>query len=581
MLKLYKKLFCYVPGQKKWAYLAMILAGLSVFLTMASFWCMWKVFEEILVNENYVRAYHYGLAVIIFMVLKAVVLLTGMFSSHYVAFQLEYGMRKAGFDRLMEASFSFFDKNSSGQIRTIIDDNASDTHKTVAHLIPDNIVAVLTPVLMISMTFYIDYRLGILLIILTALGAFLFRAMSGAGTEFMGKYMQSLEEMSSATIEYIRGMQVIKIFGITVKYYKNLIDAILNYKKFVYQHSLNCMNPWVLFLVLFHSYYAVSVPFAIIFIFRGEPALLILAKVVFFSVSSEVLLTSCMGIMKMGTDNFHARNSVDKLETLMMEMEKEKIEYGDETELDHFSIELKHVDFKYEDQYILKDFNLRLEQNKTYALVGPSGGGKSTIAKLISGLYPIDRGVITIGERDIQSYRESSLQKNIAFVFQNTELFKLSIYENVKLGKPCAGRNEVMEALKNANCEGILDKFPERENTVVGSKGVYLSGGEVQRIAIARAILKDANIIIMDEASAAADPENEYELQRAFTALIRNKTVIMIAHRLSSITNVDEILFVENGEIVERGSSKELMSRKGRYEELYNLYSLANEWRIR
>lgn len=581
MLKLYKELFEYVPGQKKWAFIAMILAGISVFMIMASYWCLWKVFEEMLVKEAYYRALNYGIAVIVFMVLKAVILLTGMFSSHYVAFKLEYGMRKVGLDKLMEASFSFFDKNNSGQIRRILDDNASDTHKTVAHLIPDHIVAILTPLLMISMTFYIDFRLGILLILTTVIGVLLFKSMSGAGTKFMEKYTRSLEEMSSATVEYIRGMQVIKIFGITVQYYKNLIDSINNYKKFVYQHSLNCMNPYVLFLVVFNSFYAVSIPFAIIFISRGEPALFILAKVVFFAVFSEVLLTSFIGIMKMSTDNFNAQNSVDKLKGLMTEMDQEKIVYGDRTRFDHFTIEFRDVDFKYEDQYVLNHFNLKLEGNKTYALVGPSGGGKSTIAKLISGFYPIHGGVITIGDKDIQSYEMSVLQKNIAFVFQNTSLFKLSIYENVKLGRPSADKSEIMEALKNASCESILDKFPERENTVVGSKGVYLSGGEVQRVAIARAILKAANIIIMDEASAAADPENEYELQRAFSQLIRNKTVIMIAHRLSSITNADEIIFVENGAIVEKGSHQELMSSKGRYEKLYNLYCLANEWRIR
>lgn len=479
----------------------------------------------------------------------------------------------------MDASSSFFDHNSSGEIRKIIDDNAAETHKTVAHLIPDNVTAVMTPVLMFVLMFAIDYRLGILLLLTTVIGVLQYRKMSG-GTEFLSGYSAALQKMSAATVEYVRGMQIIKIFGVTVQYYKTLINSIKEYKQYVYQYSLSCKNPYVGFQVLFNVFYAFAVPAAVVFISYGEPAMLILAKIVFFAVFSGAVFTSFTSIMFTGQDNFGAQNTLNQLDELTTSMDQAKLPHGNEETFQDFNIEFRHVDFKYDDNFVLKDFSLTLHQNKTYALIGSSGGGKSTIAKLISGFYPVDGGEILIGGKNIQSYSEKALIQNIAFVFQRSQLLKTSIYENVRIGNPQATRQQIMDALDAANCTSILDKFPQREMTVIGAKGVYLSGGEVQRIAIARAILKNANIVIMDEASAAADPENEYELQQAFQKLMRGKTVIMIAHRLSSIQNVDQILFVQNGKVVEQGTHNELMACNGRYKDFQDVYCKANQWRL-
>ena len=412
---------------------------------------------------------------------------------------------------------------------------------------------------MFVLMFAIDYRLGILLILTTVIGVLQYRKMSG-GTEFLSGYSAALQKMSAATVEYVRGMQIIKIFGVTVQYYKTLINSIKEYKQYVYQYSLSCKNPYVGFQVLFNVFYAFAVPAAVVFISYGEPAMLILAKIVFFAVFSGAVFTSFTSIMFTGQDNFGAQNTLNQLDELTTSMDQAKLPHGNEETFQDFNIEFRHVDFKYDDNFVLKDFSLTLHQNKTYALIGSSGGGKSTIAKLISGFYPVDGGEILIGGKNIQSYSEKALIQNIAFVFQRSQLLKTSIYENVRIGNPQATRRQIMDALDAANCTSILDKFPQREMTVIGAKGVYLSGGEVQRIAIARAILKNANIVIMDEASAAADPENEYELQQAFQKLMSGKTVIMIAHRLSSIQNVDQILFVQNGKVVEQGTHNELMA---------------------
>jgi len=386
--------------------------------------------------------------------------------------------------------------------------------------------------------------------------------------------------MSASTVEYVRGMQVIKLFGVSIEYYKSLIESIRDYKTNVYAYSQSCRKPYVAFQVLFNSFYAFVVPIAAYTTIRTEQVGLMLAKLAFFAIFSGIAFSSFMAIMFASSDNFSAKLTIDTLENLMKNMDKEKLEHGNLETVNNYDIELSNVSFKYENNYVLENFNLKLDANKTYALVGPSGSGKSTIAKLISGFYPVDKGKILIGGENISDYTETTIQKNIAFVFQHAKLFKQSIYDNVKIGNPEASRDSVLKALHAASCDSILDKFPERENTVIGSKGVHLSGGEMQRIAIARAILKDAKIIIMDEALAATDPENEYEIQRAFSNLIQGKTVIMIAHRLSTITDVDEILFIENGEVIERGSHETLMEQGGRYKNLQDMYARTNDWRI-
>ena len=272
--------------------------------------------------------------------------------------------------------------------------------------------------------------------------------------------------------------------------------------------------------------------------------------------------------------------AVDKLEALYDEMHKDHLVFGQEERFDNFDIVFDHVTFGYEETPVLQDLSFTLKEKKTYALIGSSGSGKSTIAKLISGFYKIDGGSIKIGGKPLEAYNEQALIKNIAFVFQNVKLFKMSIFENVKLAKEDATREEVLEALHVAGCDSILDKFETREETIIGSKGVYLSVGEKQRLAIARAILKDANIVVLDEASASVDPDNEHELQLAFASLMKDRTVIMIAHRLSSIRYVDEILVIEDGKIIERGKDEELMQKDSKYRYFQTLYGQANEWRV-
>ena len=579
MFKLYKKLFKYVPERKTFAYGSMLLAAISTICLMASYWYLWDLFCELLVTKNYNMALKDSELVVIYMVSYGVIYFLALMVSHMLGFRLETNLRKTGLKNLINASFAFFDTNPSGKVRKIIDDNAGETHSTVAHLIPDNVVAGMLPILMFILTFAVDYRLGILLAITIVVGIFQYKSMYG-GEEFMMAYSNSLEKMSSEIIEYVRGMQVLKIFGITVRSYKSLLDAILQYSKKTYEYSLSCRRPYVSFQTLFNVYYLICIPCSIYFIIKGESASVILAKVIFFTCFSGVIFSSFMKVMFASQNNFNAGQVIDRLEDLIGGMRKEKLEHGEIKEFKHYDIEFDRVFFKYDEKYIIENLSLKLDEGKTFALIGPSGSGKSTIAKLISGFYSLDRGTIKIGGCDIREYSEDTLLQNISFVFQDSKLFKKSIYDNVALADESADRDKVMKALSLAGCDEIIEKFKDRENTIIGSKGVYLSGGEKQRIAIARAILKNSPIVIMDEASAAIDADNEYELQKAFKNLMQDKTVIMIAHRMTSIRNVDEIIVLEKGNVIERGDNDSLVKTGGLYSRLLSLYETANDWRV-
>jgi len=552
---------------------------ISSALSILPYWFLYKFLNEFILMKNFEKAQYYAFIIFIIMVLQSLIYFFAAWLTHLFAFRLESNLRKKGIEHLMNASFYFFDVNQSGRIRKIIDDNATDTHMIVAHLIPDITLALITPILLFVIMFSVDIYLGIATVILTILSA-IFTVLMYGDIKFMDKYNKSLERVNSESVEYVRGMQVLKIFKASIFSFKSFYDSIIDYSKSAYEYSKSCKNPFVIFQIILLGAGAYIIPFAIMISKGTQNNLEVMIKLIFFTCFIGTLFSCYMRIMYLGMHQYMASQAVDKLETLFGEMEENGIKYGTDTYFKDYNIEFKNVSFKYDDKFILENLSFKLNENKTYALVGSSGGGKSTIAKLISGFYKIDEGEILIGDKNITNYSRESLMNNISFVFQNSKLFKTTIFENVKIGNENASYEEVMKALKMARCDDILDKFKTRENTIIGSKGVYLSGGEIQRIAIARAILKDAKIIILDEASAASDPENEHEIQLAFSNLIKEKTVIIIAHRLSSIKNVDEILVVDKGQIVERGTDTELLKNNGRYKFLQNLFSQANEWRI-
>ena len=578
MLTVYKKILSYVPKERYLAYIGILLSMLSVVFKVWGYYYLSKFLIEIIVYNNIENAKYYGFCMVGLLIIGITLYGIAGLVTHVLGFRLETNLRKYGIEGLSKASFSFFDTHPSGKTRKIIDDNATDTHMIVAHLIPDNAGAILMPILLLVLGFFVSLKVGIILIILSIVGGISLSMMTGE-KEFMKIYQESLETLSSETVEYVRGIQVIKIFGISVESFKALNTAIKNYSKYSLEYAMSCKRGFVGFQWFFFSFIAMVIPILLLFFNIEDPKMLAVELIMVLFLSGA-LFVSLMAIMYVSMYAFMGQSVVEKLESIFEEMNSNKLTFGSNNEFDNYNITFENVSFGYTDKKIINDLSFSLEENKSYALVGSSGSGKSTIAKLISGFYKVDSGVIKIGNRSISSYSEETLINNIAFVFQNVKLFKTSIYDNVKIGKADASYEEVMTAMNLAGCNSILDKFSEREQTQIGIKGVYLSGGEKQRIAIARAILKDAKIIIMDEASAAVDPENEYELQRAFSNLIKDKTVIMIAHRLPSIRNVDEILVMDNGGIIERGTDRELMALDGEYKKLQSLYNKANEWRV-
>ena len=578
MLTVYKKILSYVPKERYLAYIGILLSMLSVVFKVWGYYYLSKFLIEIIVYNNIENAKYYGFCIVGLLIIGITLYGIAGLVTHVLGFRLETNLRKYGIEGLSKASFSFFDTHPSGKTRKIIDDNATDTHMIVAHLIPDNAGAILMPILLLVLGFFVSLKVGIILIVLSIVGGISLSMMTGE-KEFMKIYQESLETLSSETVEYVRGIQVIKIFGISVESFKALNTAIKNYSKYSLEYAMSCKRGFVGFQWFFFSFIAMVIPILLLFYNIEDPKMLAVELIMVLFLSGA-LFVSLMAIMYVSMYAFMGQSVVEKLESLFEEMNSNKLTFGSNNEFENYNITFENVSFGYTDKKIINNLSFSLEENKSYALVGSSGSGKSTIAKLISGFYKVDGGIIKIGDKSISSYTEEALINNIAFVFQNVKLFKTSIYDNVKIGKADASYEEVMTAMRLAGCESILDKFSEREQTQIGTKGVYLSGGEKQRIAIARAILKDAKIIIMDEASAAVDPENEYELQRAFSNLIKDKTVIMIAHRLPSIRNVDEILVMNNGEIIERGTDRELMALDGEYKKLQSLYNKANEWRV-
>lgn len=574
---IYKKLRQYVPEKMAFAFIGIILSFAAAVLSILSYKYIYEFFTKIIVENDMEGALPLAWKIVLFLVISAVVYFLSVFSTHILAFRLETNLKKEAVKRLMSASFSFYDSNQSGKIRKELDDNTVLTHTAVAHLIPDLSSAVFVPLLGVVLAFTIDYRLGILMLITIFSGVLMMKLMMG-DKAFMDKYMEASNKMNAGAVEYVRGINVLKIFKSNIKELKDFYKSITDYSDLALKYSMSCRRWYVIFQVIFNSIFLLAL--IIPLMDAGEP-MVALTKVMFYALFNGVIIVAFMKVMYVGMYVFYADSCIGKIEKIFEDMEAYKMESGSVNKIDNNSIEFKNVSFGYGESLVIDDLSFKLDEGKKYALVGSSGSGKSTIAKLISGFYKLNAGKIYIGSHSLEEYKEEIIASSIANVFQDAKLFKASIYENVKIGNPRAGYEEIMEAMHLAQCDDILEKFEDRENTIIGSKGVHLSGGEVQRLTIARAIIKNAGIIIMDEASAAADPENEYELQKALFNLMKGKTVIMIAHRLSSIKNVDEILVIDSGKILERGSHKELMSKESHYKALQGKYVEANEWRVR
>lgn len=573
---IYRRLKKYAAEKIIFAYIGILLSFIAALLSVFSYGKLYSFLQMLIQERNTEAAIPLAWQVVCLLLISTAVYFTAVIATHVLAFRLETNLKKEGVRRLSRASFSFFDRNESGRVRKVIDDNTVMTHTSVAHLIPDLTTALFVPLLGLILVLRIDLRMGVFFFFTLIVGVIIMMKMMGERS-FMAQYMRAAEKMNAGAVEYVRGIHVLKIFKARMESLKDFYRSVTDYSDLALKYSMSCRGWFVRFQLFFN---AIFLAVMLLFYQPGTDRKEALVKFMFYALFNGVIYIAFMKVMYVGMYVFQANSCIQKIEDVFEEMDQDKLEHGFLDSMSGTDIEFRDVSFGYNDSLLMEHLSFKLEAGKTYALVGASGSGKSTLAKLISGFYRLKGGEIRIGGHALTEYTEQTLAKHIANVFQDVKLFKRTLYENVAAANPRASREQVMEALHLAQCDEILNHWTSREQTMVGAKGVHLSGGEVQRIAIARAILKDADIVILDEASAAADPENEYELQQALSNLMKNKTVIMIAHRLTSIQGVDEILVIEDGKVLERGSHQQLMRAGGRYCQLHDAFMKANEWRV-
>ena len=581
------RLLNYSGNYKYLTILGMILSALSAICLLIPFIYIWDVVNALLaVAPDFAKAQNidtYAFRAFAFAVLGIALNFFGLMGTHLSAFKNEKNMKDAALNHLLKLPLGYFSTHTSGGLRKVIDFSTSKTEGFLAHNLFDLVGAIVTPIAFLVLLFSFDWRLGLVCLIPIILCfIFMYPMFSKDSQNLMEQYQMYLEKMNGEAVEYVRGIPVTKAFQQTVYSFKNFIDAIKNYGKFSSNYSLSTQLPMTSFVVSINGFFALLIPAGILLAGALVDAKF-LANFMFYVIFTPVCAVMMNKIMTVSQDWMLASYALDGIEAILNE--KPLVEAANPQKPKNHSIEFEGVFFDYEktdsEEHILNDVNLKINENDSVALVGPSGGGKTTIASLIPRFWDVDKGSIKVGEVDVRDISTADLLENISFVFQNTRLFKDSIYNNVAIGKRGASREDVLNALSLAQCDDIIDELPDGIDTVIGTEGTYLSGGQQQRIALARAILKDAPIIILDEATALADPENEYMIQKAISEITKDKTVIMIAHRLSTVKNVDKIYVVDNGRIVEEGNHDTLVENDGIYSKMWDEFNQSIQWKVK
>ena len=558
---------------------AMLLSALSALAGMLPYILIWLIVRELLehgeiTSSGNVVTYAWwaaGMAVA-----SIVLYFAALMSSHLAAFRVESNLRKEAMRQIVRMPLGFFDINTSGRIRKIIDDNAGVTHSFLAHQLPDLAATFLVPLVAAILIFVFDWILGLACIVPVIIAMLVMGFMMNAeGRQFMKSYMTSLEEMNTEAVEYVRGIPVVKVFQQTIYSFKNFHRCIMNYNKMVFGYTRMWEKPMSLYTVIINGFVFFLAPLAILLIGYSGNYASVLLNFFLFVLITPVFSQSIMKSMYLNQALGQASEAIGRLENLVAYEHLTVVEHPQPVK--EFSIQFENVSFSYPgaNQKAVDDVSFTIPQGNTVALVGASGGGKTTIARLVPRFWEATEGKVLIGGINVRE-----LMKYISFVFQNTKLFKTSLLENIKYGNPDATMEEVERAVDMAQCREIINKLPLGLNTKIGTEGTYLSGGEQQRIVLARAILKNAPIIVLDEATAFADPENEHLIQQALKELTKGKTVLMIAHRLSSITDADNILVIDKGKIAEQGTHANLLGKQGIYYHMWNEYQQSVRWTI-
>ena len=578
------RLFGYAGKHKYLSMIGMGLTGISSITAVLPIYYIWKVAVEVInvypnFNESQLIGKYAWLAVI-WACATMIIYLVGLLLAHVAAFRIARNLREKSLEHMMTLPLGFFNETGSGKLVQVINECAAATETFLAHNLPDLAAAVVAPVAIFGIMFAFDWKLGIVSIVPIILSIL---AMASIYTSkgMSGKYEEKLktqEEMNNQAIEYVRGIPVLKTFGQTIYSFKKFHTAIENHHKVVCAVSTNGKKPMVGFEVLINSASVFLAIAGIVFI-STESVMIEFLRLFLFGLFLMPLCTSVFyRIMFSGYNSLLSENCLNRVDELLAE---NTLKYKEKAIVPKtFDIEFENVEFSYPntDKLAVKNTSLTIPQGKTYGFVGPSGGGKTTLLTLIPRFFDVKSGAVKIGGVDVRDISKEVLMDNISFVFQHTKLYKMSILDNVRESKPDATEEEVIKALTAARCMEFVNELPNGVHTIYGTKGTYLSGGQAQRIAIARAILKDAPIILLDEATSFTDPENEYEIKKAFDELTKGKTVLVIAHRLSTVKDSDKICYISDGEIKEQGNHEELMKKESLYADLYNEYQTAFVW---
>lgn len=579
-----KKFQTYMSGRKGLLPASLILSAISAITGMVPYILIWFIIRELFGSGEDISSTNitlYGWWAVGAAVTGVILYFVSLSLSHLAAFRVETNMRRMAMQKIIKMPLGFFNDNTTGRIRKIIDDNAGITHGFLAHQMPDLSATILMPLTVLGMIFFFDWRLGLVCLVPVIFSMIIMSLMmSKKGKHFMNLYMTSLEDMNNEAVEYVRGIPVVKVFQQTVFSFKNFYSSIIKYKNMVTEYTRMWEKPMSFYTVIINSFVFLLVPVAILIInHTGDYAGTILNMFLYILIT-PILSQSIMRSMYLNQALGQAKEAIDRVENLTKDVSLPTT--ASPKSIKDYSIELANVSFCYpgSNNKAVNNISLKIPKGKTIALVGASGSGKTTVARLIPRFWDVNEGEVLIGNTNVKDIAPEELMSNISFVFQNTRLFKTSLLENIMFGKPSASMDEVWRAVDMAQCREIINKLPEGLNTKIGTEGTYLSGGEQQRIVLARAILKNAPIVVLDEATAFADPENEHLIQQAFKKLTKGKTVLMIAHRLTSVTSADSIIVLDEGKISEQGNHKELLQMQGVYANMWNEYQQSVNWTI-
>lgn len=575
------RLFEYAGNYKYLTVLSWILSAVSAWIALVPFYYIWRIIKEVLaVAPDYSQAQNlkgYGWAAVGFALLSMIIYVESLMCSHVAAFHVQAEMRSQMMHHIVTLPMGFMDSEGSGKIRKIVNESSAATETYLAHQLPDQTGAYATPVGLLVLLLVFDWRLGLLSLIPVVAAFLIMGSMTGEKMQQkMKEYQNALEEMSSEAVEYVRGIPVVKTFGQSVFSFKRFQTSIKNYEKWTISYTKDLRMPMVLYTTIINAVFSVLIATA--FFFTASDAYLL--NLLFYIIITPIITVTLNKIMFASENQMIVSDALERIDGIL---DRQPLpETKDGRAMKDSSVTFENVSFRYENasKDALHQISLQIKDGEHMAFVGPSGGGKTTLASLAARFFDTTEGTVRIGGVDVRDIPSEKLMEKVSFVFQDSKLLKMSIYDNVRMGKKDATREEVLQALKDAQCEDIIAKMPNGIDTVIGSKGTYVSGGEAQRLSIARAMLKAAPILILDEATAFADPDNEAKVQAAFSRLSEGKTVIMIAHRLSSVVDADRICVLKDGEIREMGTHKDLVANGGIYAHMWEAYNQSVCWKV-